>query len=375
VNTKETPERNRLEEPFDEEVAAELLLPADPIEAAESAGLYYVMDGEPGFTRKKQGKHFIYNDPLGKPVTSPKQLARFKALVIPPAWSDVWICRRANGHIQATGRDSKGRKQYRYHPDWSEIRSLTKFGRILQFGEALPTIRTRVAQDLRSQHLRHRKVSALVVRLLDQTLIRIGNQEYARLNRSYGLTTLLDDHITVNGSRMKMTFVGKRGKQFDIDLFDRRLASLVKRCQDLPGQQLFQYLDENGQCCQAITSGDVNQYLRESSGQDFSAKDFRTWGGTVLAAIELYQLGPAENEKEADRQIVQVVKRVAEALGNTPTICRKYYIHPAVFEAYRDGTLFIEINRALQKASDQGADGLTLDEQAVLHLLQKRHAN
>lgn len=346
------------------------LLPADPVEAAEVAGLYYVMDGEPGFRREHQGDTFVYLNRTGKPITSPKLLARVKGLVIPPAWTDVWICSRENGHIQATGRDKKGRKQYRYHEAWSSIRSQTKFNRIVAFGEALPGIRERVNTNLRLQKLSHEKVVALVVRLLEITLIRVGNQEYARKNSSYGLTTLLDDHISVNGSHMVMKFVGKRGKHFEIDLRDRRLSGLVKRCQDLPGQRLFQYVDENGECCQSVTSGDVNNYLRNATGQEFSAKDFRTWGGTVTAAVILYQQGPAEDEKKAEKQIAQAVKQVSQVLGNTPTICRKYYIHTGILDAYRDGSLFAVMSQTLQQAQEPEETGLTLDEQAVLRLLR-----
>jgi DNA topoisomerase I len=360
-----------------EEAFESPLSPTDPIDAAEAAGLRYIMEGEPGYTRKRKGRGFIYLDPKGKQVTNPQLIARFKALVIPPAWSDVWICRRQNGHIQVTGRDVKGRKQYRYHADWNEIRSQTKFGRMSLFGQHLPAIRARVTADLRRTRLSHEKVTALVVRLLEQTLIRVGNQEYARQNQSYGLTTLLDDHITVNGSRVSLEFTGKRGKQFEIEMRNRSLAQLVKRCQDLPGQRLFQYLDENGECCQAISSGDVNTYLRETTGQDFTAKDFRTWGGTVLAAMALFQRGPAESERNADKQIVQVIKEVAAALNNTPTICRKYYIHPGILAAYRDGSLFTSMTQALhagaaQEIEDPDQSQLTVEEQAVLQLIRQQ---
>jgi DNA topoisomerase I len=361
---------NSKEQDCDEEVEY-VLLPEDGIEAAQAAGLYYVMGGEPGYTRKLNGRSFVYLDWKDRPVTSTKQLARFKALVIPPAWTEVWICRHQNGHIQATGRDKKGRKQYRYHVEWNEIRSQTKFSRMVDFGEALHTIRAQVAVDLRRQKLTHEKVTALVLRLLDRTLIRVGNQEYARENRSYGLTTLLDDHITVEGSRILMDFNGKRGKQIEVDLQDRRLSTLVKRCQDLPGQRLFQYVDEDGQCCQAVTSGDVNTYLRQAAGQDFSAKDFRTWGGTVLAAFELYQLGPAEDEKQAEKNIVGVIKTVSDALGNTPAVCRKYYVHPAILEAYKNGSLFEGLGATLQQVREPAEAGLTVDEQSVLQLLRE----
>lgn len=346
-------------------------LPGSPWEAAEAAGLVYVMDREPGYSRVKTGEDFIFLDPKGQPVTSVRLLNRFRKLVIPPAWTEVWICRRPNGHIQVTGRDKKGRKQYRYHPDWNELRSLTKFSRMVPFGQSLPAIRARVDEDLRRPRLSHEKVVALVVRLLEFTLIRVGNQEYARANASYGLTTLLDQHIDVQGSRMMFQFVGKRGKPFEIDLRDPRLARLVRRCQELPGQRLFQYPDENGQCCQAITSGDVNTYLREAAGQEFSAKDFRTWGGTVLAATELYQRGPANDEKEADKQIVQVVKTVSGALNNTPAVSRKYYVHPGVLDAYRDASLFEVMGNTLRTAKGLEETGLAVEEQAVLDLLKK----
>lgn len=350
-----------------EQEEEELYPPINPVEAAEAAGLHYVSDGEPGYTRKKRGKHFLYFDLKGKPITSAKTLERIKALVIPPAWEHVWISPKANGHIQATGRDKKGRKQYRYHPQWSEIRSLTKFGRLVEFGEALPKIRVQVDEDLRRTKLTHEKVTALVVRLLEQTMIRVGNAEYARKNNSYGLTTLLNDHITIEGSRVMMDFIGKKGKHYTIGFQDRRLANLVKRCQDLPGQQLFSYLDENGQCCQTVTSDDVNRYLRQITGEDFSAKDFRTWGGTLFAAIDLYQRGPAKDEKAADKQITQVIKEVSAALGNTPTVCRKYYVHPGVLDAYRDGRLFELLGSKLAKAPE---DGLAVEEQALLELLR-----
>jgi DNA topoisomerase I len=367
--------KNRETEINEEEELESVLPSTNPAEAARAAGLYYVMEGEPGYTRKRQGRGFIYLDSSGKRVTNPRLIERFKALVIPPAWAEVWICRRPNGHIHVTGRDARGRKQYRYHLDWSAIRSQTKFSRMALFGQHLPTIRARVAADLRRPRLSHEKVTALVVRLLEQTLIRVGNQEYARHNQSYGLTTLLDDHIKVEGSRVILEFTGKRGKPFEIEMRSRQMSRLVKRCQDLPGQQLFQYLDEDGICCQALTSGDVNDYLRETTSEDFSAKDFRTWGGTLLAAMELYQRGPAHSEKHASRQIVQVVKDVASALNNTPTICRQYYIHPAVLHAYRDGSLFTVMTHAMQAAPphqdpDPDSPDLSAEEQAVLELLQ-----
>jgi DNA topoisomerase-1 len=346
-------------------------LPANPAEAAAAAGLYYVMEGEPGITRIREGDTWVYLDPRGKAITGARRLARIQSLAIPPAWTAVWVCSKPNGHIQATGRDAKGRKQYRYHPQWNELRGATKFDRIVAFGEALPAIRARVAVDLRRVKFDHQKVTALVVRLLEQTLIRIGNPEYARKNNSYGLTTLLDEHITVDGQQVHLSFIGKKGIPVSLDLKDRSMARLVKRCQDLPGQQLFQYLDVDGQCCQSVTSGDVNDYLRAVSGRQFSAKDFRTWGGTVLAAAALYHLGPAGSEKEAEKIIVRVVKEAAEALGNTPAVCRKYYISPAVLEAYRSGALFETMTSALLAPEPEDPHSLSSVEQGVLALLRQ----
>lgn len=352
-------------EPFGQEAAS-------PAEAAEAAGLYYVEDGEPGYRRRRQGRGFIYLDPEGGRVTEAELLQRFASLVIPPAWTEVWICTDERGHIQATGRDAKGRKQYRYHPDWDARSNLAKFNRMISFGDSLPFIRSRVDKDLGRPRLDRQRVVALVIRLLEETLIRIGNPEYERTNNSYGLTTLLDDHIEVRGSRVSFGFVGKSGKQHEIGIQNRRLANLVKRCQELPGQRLFQYLDEEGVCCQSVTSGDVNNYLRETTGQEFTAKDFRTWGGAVAAAGELHQLGRPTDEKQAEKQIVQVVKQVAAALGNTPATCRKYYIHPGVLLAYQDGSLFDAFEEARQR---HDADAwLTQDETALSLLLKKRAA-
>lgn len=392
----------RDDETAEEEIeAGEELWTVDPVRAAEAAGLYYVMDGEPGFTRRQRGKNFVYLDERGRRVADPETLERIQKLVVPPAWTNVWICCWPTGHIQATGRDQKGRKQYRYHADWNALRSQTKFHRMVAFGEALPSIRARVAEDLRRPGLSRDKVTALVISLLERTMIRVGNQEYARQNQSYGLTTLLDNHIQVSGSTIRMAFVNKRGKPFDMDVRSRRLANLVKRVQDLPGQRLFQYLDEHGQCCQAISSNDVNQYLRDATGQDFTAKNFRTWCGTVLAAVELYALGPARLavvqedggedtppeqglpavERAAEKRIVQVVKTVAQALNNTPTIRRKYYIHPVVLDAYRDESLFEVMSRAFEAQSVPAGNGaekaqpenaLAVEEQAVLRLLKMR---
>jgi len=349
-------------------VVEENLLNTDPEESAKLAGLYYVSDEEPGFQRKRRGRGFTYIDPGGRCVNDPKLRARFEALVIPPAWTDVWICADPNGHIQVTGRDDQGRKQYIYHPRWGEIRNLTKFHRLIPFGEALPAIRANVVEDLRKHSLSRQKVVALVIRLLEETLIRIGNREYARNNETYGLTTLRDDHIQVSGSKIIFVFKGKSGKQHEVDLKSKRLAELVKQCQELPGQELFQYLDEAG-AYHPINSQDVNDYLREITGQDFTAKDFRTWGGTVLAAAELYQQGPVESETANKKVIVQAVKAVAEALGNTPAICRDYYIHPAIIDAYLNRSLFTAMEEAAQEVtSNEATYDLSTEEKAVMIL-------
>jgi DNA topoisomerase-1 len=307
-------------------------------ESAKAAGLRYVSDNEPGIRRRKRGKGFTYLDSQGKTLRDSRLLERIQALAIPPAWTDVWICPAASGHLQATGRDSRGRKQYRYHPEWRHVRDQTKFGRMAAFGEALPALRSRVEKDLSLPGLPREKVVATAVRLLESTLIRVGNREYARQNGSFGLTTLRDGHVQIEGSKIRFEFRGKSGKDQSAEVQDRRVARIVKQCRDLPGQTLFQYLDENGER-QKITSEDINAYLREATREDFTAKDFRTWGGTVLALSTLLEVGPCESEKEANQAVVAVVKRVAEELGNRPATCRKYYIHPALIDAFIDGKL------------------------------------
>jgi DNA topoisomerase I len=310
----------------------------DPIASARAAGLRYVSDEMPGIRRRRSGKGWTYLDPSGKPITDPEERVRIGALAIPPAWKDVWICPRANGHIQATGRDARGRKQYRYHPDWRAVRDETKFGRMIAFAEALPAIRARVDADMSLRGMPREKVLAAVVRLLETTLIRVGNDEYARANDSYGLTTLKSDHVDVDGSTIRFRFRGKSGVQHDVGVRDRRLARIVERCQDLPGEELFEYQDEAGEP-RRVSSEDVNDYLREVSGQGFTAKDFRTWGGTVLALFALRRMGGSESATEAKKNVVLAVKQVAKALRNRPATCRKFYIHPAVIEAYAGGGL------------------------------------
>jgi DNA topoisomerase I len=310
----------------------------DPVESARAAGLRYVSDEMPGIRRRRSGKGWTYLDPVGKPITDPEERVRINSLAIPPAWTDVWICPRPNGHIQATGRDARGRKQYRYHPDWRAVRDETKFGRMIAFAEALPAIRERVDRDLSLRGMPREKVLAAVVRLLETTLIRVGNDEYARANDSYGLTTLRTDHVDVDGSTIHFRFRGKSGVPHDVGVRDRRLARIVERCQDLPGEELFEYLDEEGQP-RPVSSDDVNDYLREATGQDFTAKDFRTWGGTVLALFALRRMGGAGGVTEAKKNVVEAVKQVAKALRNRPATCRKFYIHPAVLESYLAGDL------------------------------------
>jgi DNA topoisomerase-1 len=311
----------------------------DPLESAEAAGLRYINGGGPCIRRMRCGKGFRYIGPDGKTLKDNKTLARIRALAIPPAWTNVWICPTANGHIQAVGWDAKGRKQYRYHALYRQVRDEAKFGRMIAFAAVLALIRKRVDEDLARRGLSREKVLATVVKLLETTAIRIGNEEYARDNESFGLTTLRNHHVTVTGSNVRFAFKGKSGQTHEMGLTDRRLARIIKQCQELPGQELFQYVDDEGRAC-SVDSSDVNAYLREITGQDFTAKDFRTWAGTVLAAQELSDSGPATSESECKHKTVAAVKRVARRLGNRPAACRKYYIHPAVFDAYADGSLF-----------------------------------
>jgi DNA topoisomerase I len=344
--------------------------PLDPLASAKVAGLRYVGDDTPGIRRERRGDGFRYFDAKKREITDEAELQRIRSLGIPPAWTDVWICPHPNGHMQATGRDAKGRKQYRYHPRWRATRDATKYDHVIAFGRALPQIRARVDQDLRRRDLSREKVLATVVRLLETTLIRVGNREYARSNHSYGLTTMRDKHAIVDDAKVTFQFRGKSGKQHTITLNDRRLARIVKRCRDLPGYELFQYLDEHGER-QTIGSADVNEYLREISGQEFSAKDFRTWAGTVLAAMALHEFAPHNSPTEAKQNVVRAIEHVAEQLGNTPSICRKCYVHPAVLDAYLDGSL---IETLQQRAEDLHATESDMDngETMVLGFLQQR---
>ncbi len=341
----------------------------DPEESAEEAGLRYTTDSTPGITRHRAGKGFYYRDAKGNKLESERTLARIKSLAIPPAWNDVWIAPTANAHLQATGRDAKGRKQYRYHPRWAEVRDKAKYEHMIEFGNALPGIRERVEQDLGRRGLPKEKVVAAVVKLLETTLIRVGNDEYARTNKSYGLTTMRDRHADINGSSVTFSFTGKGDIDHEIELRDRKLATIVRKCQDLPGQHLFQYLDEDGNR-QAIDSSDVNEYLKEISGHDFTAKDFRTWAGTMLAAEALAGFELAADETTARSNIVSAIESVSKMLGNTPTICRKCYVHPEVIDAYMEGDTISTIEQRADQQQKQSA--LPPLEHAVIELLVRR---
>jgi DNA topoisomerase-1 len=340
----------------------------DPAESAQAAGLRYVSDADPGIRRKRVGKHFSYIGLDGRPIHDPTTLKRIKSLAIPPAYTDVWICPDPRGHLQATGRDARGRKQYRYHPQWRQVRDETKYNRMIAFGCALPAIRARIEHDLSLPGLPHEKVLAGVVRLLETTLIRVGNQEYARTNKSFGLTTLRDQHVTIDGAIVRFHFRGKSGKIQTVNLNDRRLARIVKRCRDLPGYELFQYIDEDGQR-QTIGSSDVNEYLREITGQDFTAKDFRTWAGTVLAAQALQEYETFDNATQAKKNVVRAIELVAERLGNTPSICRKCYVHPVVLDAYLEGRLIDTLQQRAEQEFEEPLCDLRPEEAAVMRLL------
>jgi DNA topoisomerase-1 len=337
----------------------------DPLESAAEAGLRYVSGYGPCIQRVRCGKGFRYVGPGGVPLRDTKHLERIRSLVIPPAWTNVWICPSASGHIQAVGWDAKGRKQYRYHPRYREVRDQAKFSRMIAFGAVQGLIRRRVREHLALRGLPREKVLATVVRLLETTFIRVGNEEYARENESFGLTTMRNRHVRIDGAKLLFRFRGKSGLEHIIELTDRRLARIVRDCQDLPGYELFQYVDEGG-AVRSIDSADVNDYLREITGQDFTAKDFRTWEGSVLAARELHAAGPCPNPTAGKKTIVAAVKSVAHRLGNRPATCRKYYIHPAVIEAYSDGSLFPAMERGEQQDSAYAGLGLRPEEYALM---------
>lgn len=338
----------------------------DPKDAAESAGLRYVSDARPGIHREKAGKGYKYTRADGSKLSESDVLKRIKALATPPAWIDVWICPWADGHIQATGRDAKGRKQYRYHARFREVRESTKYEHVVAFAGALPSIREKVGQHMA-------KVLATVVHLLESTLIRVGNDDYAKQNNSYGLTTLKNRHVAVDGNEVRFRFTGKSGKQWSLRVRDRRIAKIIKACQELPGQELIQYVDEEGNC-RDVTSTDVNDYLREITGKDITAKDFRTWAGTVLAAMALNELESFDSAAQAKRNLRAAIEKVSARLGNTPTICRKCYVHPEVLNSYMDGNLVLELKSKAESELRSGMESLKPEEAAVLALLRSRLA-
>jgi DNA topoisomerase I len=338
---------------------------------ARDAGLRYATDARPGISRHRAGRGFSYRDAGGETIRDREVLARIRALAIPPAWTDVWICPWPNGHLQARGRDARGRKQYRYHADWHQRRGTNKFDRMLAFSEVLPRIRRRCDADLATRGLSREKVLAAVVRLLELTLIRVGNDEYARLNRSFGLTTLRDRHAEVEGGSVRFRFRGKSGQAHEVGLRDRRLAGLVRRCQELPGQELFQYVDDDGEVCD-VGSDDVNGYIREAAGAEFSAKDFRTWAGTVLAYRALRALQPADGDRGAKRNVVEAIRQTADQLGNTPAVARGSYVHPAVLEAYLEGSIRGALVQAAEEQDTPPAATTPREESAVRALLRQR---
>jgi len=345
---------------------------AEHRKTASRVGLNYVTDGVSGITRRRAGRGWVFFKPDGARITDPDQRKRIQSLVIPPAWTDVWISPDPRGHIQATGRDARGRKQYCYHPRYREARDKSKFRRLLEMSEVLPGIRERVERDLRSPELSRHQILATVVRLLDKTLIRVGNDEYLKAYHSYGLTTLRRQHVQVEGATLRFSFRGKSGVQQALSITDRRIARIVQRCQDLPGQELFRYFDGSA-LRGTVTSDDVNEYLRKISGRNITAKDFRTWGGTMLAGMELRALGPAVNQRAARRNINQTIDTVARRLGNTRAVCRKYYIHPALLQAYLQGLTAGLPTRAKRRKSQRKRPDAALrrDEVAVLQFLQK----
>jgi DNA topoisomerase I len=341
------------------------------VTSAEAAGLCYVTDEMPGIRRRRHGRGFSYLDPDGQLLRDPEMLKRFRALVIPPAWTEVWICPVANGHLQVTARDARGRKQYRYHPSFRQQRDGIKFDRMIAFSDVLLAIRQRVEHDIALADLPREKVMATVVWLLERTLIRIGSNEYAKANKSFGLTTLRQRHVQVLGARLRFDFRGKSGVVHSVAVTDRRVARIVQRCQELPGQELFQYVDDAG-ARQSVQAEDVNQYLQEIAGRDVTAKDFRTWAGTMLTAESLRAMGPAASKRQAERNVVEAIDRTAARLGNTRSVCRKYYIHPALIEAYLEGAVLPPVPQATWRERHRDAAPLRQHESEVLKFLKAR---
>jgi DNA topoisomerase-1 len=344
-----------------------------PVESAKAAGLRYVSDSQPGIHRRRRGTGFQYLDADGKTLRDKDALGRIRSLVIPPAWQNVWVCTNPRGHLQVTGRDARGRKQSRYHPRWREVRDETKYERMTIFGAALPGIREQVQRDLSLSEMPRRKVLAAIVRLMEVTLIRVGNEEYARENHSYGLTTMRNKHVKVEGATVSFKFQGKSGVRHTIDINDRRLARIIQRCQDIPGYELFQYIDGDGNH-HSVESADVNEYLRAISEQDFTAKDFRTWAGTVLACTMLQEFEAFQSQTQAKKNVVQAIKDVAGRLGNTPAVCRKCYVHPAVLDTYFSGGLIKSVEKQVEEEAADSPYALRQEEVALLHLLKKQLA-
>jgi DNA topoisomerase-1 len=349
----------------------EIEVAPDPVEVAEEAGLRYVSDEQPGYSRRAKGDDFEYFDIEGKRIRDETRLLRIKRIGVPPAYTNVWICPSPNGHIQATGRDARRRKQYRYHERWREVRDENKYDRMVVFGKALPKIRRRVNRDLKHRGLPREKVLATVVQLLERTFIRVGNEEYAKENKSFGLTTMRNRHIDVTATKLKFRFRGKSGKEHEVDVTDRRLAKIMRQLQDLPGQEVFQYLNDRGEP-RKVTSQDVNDYLREITGEDFSAKDFRTWAGTVLAAMALNAQEAFENKSQAKKNIKGAISAVAKILGNTPAVCRKCYVHPAVLESYLDGAMIEGLKQKTDETLERKLGALRSEETAVMSFLRAR---
>ena len=339
--------------------------------AAKAAGLVYVSDEDPGISRKRSGNGWRYIGPDGKTIKDYWEKKRIDKIAVPPAYKDVWICADENGHIQATGRDDRGRKQYRYHAKWTEARDTAKYEKMMDFARLLPGLRKRVDADMRKQGLPREKVMATIVSLLEKTLIRVGNEDYAKENKSFGLTTLRNRHLDIDGSTLRFDFKGKSGKMWNLDLKDRRVAKVVRSIQELPGQHLFQYVDDDGKR-QPVSSADVNDYLREVTGEDITAKDFRTWAGTVLAAMALSEFEIVDSQARMKKNVKAAIERVASRLGNTPTICRKCYVHPHVLTSYLDGSLLEGIKREVEDELCEDADQLKPEEAALLGLLSRR---
>ena len=344
---------------------------AEVAAAIAEEGLRYVSDASPGYRRKRIGTAFSYYDKEGKRITDKAVIRRIKSIGIPPAYEFVWICPSPNGHIQATGLDARGRKQYRYHPKWRELRDQNKYEHVMQFALALPALRARVASDMKRSGLPREKVLATIVSLLEKTLIRVGNAEYAEQNKSYGLTTMRRKHVAIGRDVLLFDFTGKSGKQWKLQVQDKRIAAIVKRCADIPGHELFKYLDDDGQS-RTVDSGDVNGYIREITQQDFTAKDFRTWAGTVLAALALSEFKKYDSQAEAKRNVVAAIETVAKQLGNTPAICRKSYVHPEILSAYLSGDLVRMIDAKIARKFKRQYAQLTADEIMVLAFLHKR---